>query len=187
VGVLALQGAFREHLRALAVVGAEPRLVRTPEEIADLDALVIPGGESTTIGKLMERRGLDQAIVRLVERGRPVMGTCAGLILMAREIESGEQPGLRTMDVVVRRNAFGRQVDSFEADLAIAGMNGGPFRGVFIRSPWISAVGEGVEALATFEGHVVAARQGHQLGLAFHPELTGDPRLHRLFLSLGST
>jgi len=184
VGVLALQGAVREHLSALEAIGAHPVLVRTPEEVASVDALIIPGGESTTIGKLMARRGLDQAIREHVRQGKPLMGTCAGLIVMAREIESGAQPGLGTMDVCVRRNAFGRQIDSFEADLEVNGMGGEPFRGVFIRAPWIVAIGSGVQVLATFDTKIVAARQGSQLGLAFHPELTQDLRFHKLFLSL---
>jgi len=184
VGVLGLQGAFREHLKALAALGAQAALVRTPEEVAAGDALIIPGGESTTIGRLMARRGLEEAIREHVRQGKPLMGTCAGLIVMAREIEGEVQPGLKTMDVCVRRNAFGRQIHSFEADLEVAGMAGGPFRGVFIRSPWIASRGEGVQILATHQGKIVAARQGNQLGLAFHPELTDDPRFHALFLSL---
>jgi 5'-phosphate synthase pdxT subunit len=185
VGVLALQGAFREHVRVLDALGVRAALVRTPDEVAQADALIIPGGESTTIGKLMARRGLDEAIRQHVSQGKPLMGTCAGLIVMAREIEGEVVPGLKTMDVCVRRNAFGRQVDSFEADLEVAGLGGGPFRGVFIRAPWIATVGEGAQALAAFDGKIVAARQGSQLGLAFHPELTEDPRFHQFFLSLG--
>jgi 5'-phosphate synthase pdxT subunit len=185
VGVLALQGAFREHVRVLDALGVCATLVRTAAEVAEADALIIPGGESTTIGKLLARRGLDEAIRRHVGQGKPLMGTCAGLIVMAREIEGEALPGLKTMDIRVRRNAFGRQVDSFEADLAVAGLAGGSFRGVFIRAPWIATVGEGVQPLAAFDGKLVAARQANQLGLAFHPELTEDPRFHQLFLSPG--
>jgi len=139
VGVLGLQGAFREHLRALAALGAQAALVRTAEEVKSQQALIIPGGESTTIGRLMARRGLEEAIREHVRQGKPLMGTCAGLIVMAREIEGEVQPGLKTIDVCVRRNAFGRQIDSFEADLEVADMTGGPFRGVFIRSPWVTS------------------------------------------------
>jgi 5'-phosphate synthase pdxT subunit len=182
--VLALQGAFREHVRALEALGVRAVLVRTPKEVAATDALIIPGGESTTIGKLMARRGLDEAIRNHVSQGKLLMGTCAGLIVMAREIEGDDQPRLSTMDVCVRRNAFGRQIDSFEADLELDGIAGGPFRAVFIRAPWIESTGRGVEPLAAFDDRMVAARQGNQLGLAFHPELTEDLRLHRFFLSL---
>jgi 5'-phosphate synthase pdxT subunit len=184
VGVLGLQGAFREHVRALASIGASATLVRTPAETAAVDALIIPGGESTTIGRLLSRRDLANAIKEHVRRGKPLMGTCAGLIVMASEVEGEAQAWLRTLDVSVRRNAFGRQVDSFEADVAVAGMSGGPFRGVFIRSPWVTRVGAGVQVLSEFEDRVVAVRQDNQLGLAFHPELTEDPRFHELFLSL---
>lgn len=200
VGVLALQGAVREHLAALARCGVAAVKVRTPEEVAEVDALILPGGESTTIGKLMDRYGLLTPIRDLAHSGRPVLGTCAGMILMAKEIEAGieEQPRLGVMDIAVQRNAFGRQAESFEADLAFQGLNGGPVRGVFIRAPRISSVGAGVEVLAEHtppparaevaggSPAIVAARQGRLLALSFHPELTDDSRIHQYFLSLVS-
>jgi 5'-phosphate synthase pdxT subunit len=164
----------------------EAHPVRTAEEVAACDALIIPGGESTTIGKLMDRYGLIGAIKELAASGKPLLGTCAGMILMAKAIESEAegQPRLELMDITVERNAFGRQVDSFEADLEFAGVNGGPVRAVFIRAPVVRAVGSGVEVLATHEGRVVAARQGNLLALAFHPEMTSDLRIHRYFLAM---
>ena len=187
VGVLAVQGAAREHLDALRRLEVEALAVRTPEEVAASDALVIPGGESTTIGKLMARYGLLVPIREHAAAGKPLLGTCAGMILMAKQIEAAakDQPRLSVMDITVERNAFGRQIDSFEADLDFRGVNSGPVRAVFIRAPLISAVGEGVEVLAVHEGRIVAARQGRLLALAFHPELTSDLRVHRHFLSFG--
>ena len=160
--------------------------VRTAEEIAACDALVIPGGESTTIGKLMDRYGLTQAIKDLAASGRPLLGTCAGMILLAKEIHAGVagQPRLDLMDITVERNAFGRQVDSFEADLDFRGVNGGPVRAVFICAPVIKAVAKTVEVLATHDQRIVAARQGNLLALSFHPELTPDSRIHQYFLSM---
>jgi len=186
VGVLALQGAVREHLQALQRIGVEAFGVRTPEEVEACQALVLPGGESTTIGKLMARYQLLEPIRRLVAAGRPLLGTCAGMILMAKRIEGGlaDQPALGVMDITVARNAFGRQVDSFEADLDFVGVNSGPTRAVFIRAPIIRSVGPAVEVLAEHEGCIVAARQGKLLALSFHPELTEDTRVHRYFLSL---
>ncbi len=186
VGVLAVQGAVREHLEALRRLGVEARPVRTPEEVAACDALILPGGESTTIGKLMDRYGLLAPVRELAASGRPLLGTCAGMILMAKRVESaaGDQPTLGVMDITVRRNAFGRQVDSFEADLDLDGIGGGPFRAVFIRAPVITGVGDGVEVLATCGERIVAARQGRLLALAFHPELTDDPRVHGYFVSM---
>lgn len=186
VGVLALQGAVREHLEALRRVGIEGLEVRTPQEVEASEALVIPGGESTTIGKLVVRYGLQEPIRQLAKSGRPLLGTCAGMILMATHIEGGvlNQPSLGLMDIVVARNAFGRQVDSFEADLHFAGVNGGPARAVFIRAPIIKSVGPGVEVLARHTGHIVAAREGKLLALSFHPELTDDTRIHEYFLAM---
>jgi 5'-phosphate synthase pdxT subunit len=186
VGVLALQGAVREHLQALQECGVEAVPVRTPEEVEAAEALVIPGGESTTIGKLMDRYGLLGPVRELAAAGKPLLGTCAGLILMAKTIEDGipEQPRLGVIDITVRRNAFGRQVESFEADLAFAGVEGGPVRAVFIRAPIVASVGPGVEVLARHQDRVVAARQGKVLVLSFHPELTRDRRVHRYFLGL---
>ena len=186
VGVLAVQGAVREHLEALGRVGVDARPVRTAEEIAASAALIIPGGESTTIGKLMARYGLLQPVRDLVASGKPLLGTCAGTILMAKTIEAAaeDQPSLDLMDITVERNAFGRQIDSFETDLDFAGVNGGPVRAVFIRAPIIAAVGPDVQVLASHEGRVVAARQDRMLALSFHPELTADSRIHQYFLSL---
>jgi 5'-phosphate synthase pdxT subunit len=186
VGVLAIQGASREHLEMLRRMNVEAIGVRTTEELAASDALVIPGGESTTIGKLMARYGLLEAVKEHAGSGKPLLGTCAGMILMANRIEAAakDQPNLGLMDITVERNAFGRQVDSFEADVDFKGVNSGPVRAVFIRAPIIKSVGEGVEVLAVHEGRIVAARQGNLLALAFHPELTEDARIHRYFLSL---
>jgi 5'-phosphate synthase pdxT subunit len=186
-GVLAIQGDVREHLEALRRAGVEAQAVRTPAEVAAAHGLVIPGGESTTIGKLVARFGLMEPIRGLVREGRPLMGTCAGMILMAKTIRAAanDQPALGVMDIAVERNAFGRQVDSFEADLEVKGIEGGPVRAVFIRAPVMSAVDNGVDVLATHEGRIVAARQGNMLALAFHPELTEDSRLHDYFVKMG--
>lgn len=188
VGVLSVQGASREHLEALRRLGAEAMGVRTPEEVAAADALIIPGGESTTIGKLMARYGLLEAVKEHANSGKPLLGTCAGMILMAKTIETAgkDQPRLAVMDITVERNAFGRQVDSFEADVDFAGVNSGPVRAVFIRAPVIRSVGDGVGVLAVHDGRIVAARQGNLLALAFHPELTDDLRIHRYFLAMVS-
>ena len=186
VGVLSLQGAVREHLETLRRCGVEAITVRTPEEVAAVEGLILPGGESTTIGKLMVRYGLQQPMQELVASGRPLLGTCAGMILMAKTIQDGivDQPRLAVMDITVQRNAFGRQVDSFETDLEFKGIEGGPARAVFIRAPVITGVGDGVEVLATHEGTPVAARQRNLLVLSFHPELTGDTRVHEYFLAM---
>jgi 5'-phosphate synthase pdxT subunit len=186
IGVLAVQGDVQEHLDALRRAGADVGPVRTPEEIAASDGLVIPGGESTTIGKLMARYGLLEPIRALVADGKPLLGTCAGMIVMAKRIgcAANDQPALGLMDITVQRNAFGRQVDSFEADLDFQGVDGGPVRAVFIRAPVITDTGDGVKVLATCEGRIVAARQGSMLALAFHPELTEDVRVQRYFLGM---
>ena len=188
VGVLALQGDVREHCRALDGAGATPVVVRYPHEIADVDGLVLPGGESTTIGKLLDRFGL---LGPLIERGRaglPLYGTCAGAILLARAIVGPEDAPHRIglMDIEVRRNAYGRQVESFEADLAIGAIGSleAPFRAVFIRAPVIERVGSGVEVLASYGAHPVLVRQGALLASTFHPEMTGDNRVHQLFLEV---
>jgi pyridoxal 5'-phosphate synthase pdxT subunit len=186
IGVLALQGAFREHVVMLRRLGVEASEVRLPEQLEDIDGLVIPGGESTTIGKMMEAYGLIEPL-RFFVASRPVLGTCAGMIMLARRTTGGEQPLLSVMDIVVRRNAFGRQVHSFEGPLEIHlnGPDGSePFLGVFIRAPWVETVGPGVEVLARYEGKVVGVRQGHVMAVAFHPELTGDLRIHRFFLEM---
>jgi 5'-phosphate synthase pdxT subunit len=183
VGVLALQGDFAEHETMLARLGVATREVRLPADLEGLDALIIPGGESTTITRLMESYGLVEPIRRFA-RNRPVWGTCAGMIVMARPPDLDRET-LDLMDIEVERNAFGRQVDSFETDIQIEGMGGRPLHTVFIRAPLIRAVGDGVQVLGRLEdGKIVAARQGHLLATAFHPELTEDPRLHEYFLSL---
>jgi pyridoxal 5'-phosphate synthase pdxT subunit len=183
--VLALQGAFREHIAALSDVGLEAVEVRRPEELEGLDGLVIPGGESTTISKLMESYGLEEPIRALHGRGAPVFGTCAGMIVVARDAVDGlpSQRSLGLIDITVRRNAFGRQVASFEAPLDLAG-EAEPLTGVFIRAPWIERAGAGVEVIAALGEHPVAARQGSVLVTAFHPELTSDRRLHARFAEM---
>jgi pyridoxal 5'-phosphate synthase pdxT subunit len=183
-GVLALQGDFREHAVSLAAAGAEVVLVRSPADLSNLDALVLPGGESTTMGSLAERFGLMSPLREAVGAGLPTLGTCAGMILLAAGTTGDRvQPQLGVLDVVVERNAFGRQVDSFEADLEVAGL-ADPVRGVFIRAPWVHRVGPGVEVLAAVNGHPVMVRQRNVLGTSFHPELTGDLRIHRLLLHM---
>ena len=184
VGVLALQGAFREHCRALEKAGAAAREVRRRRELEGLAGLVIPGGESTTIGKLMVSYHLLEPVRGLVAAGLPVFGTCAGLVMLAREVVDGDQPLLGLMDIRVRGNAFGRQVKSFEAELELPVFGKEPFHGIFIRAPWIESAGPEVEILAGHEGHPVAARQDSMLVTAFHPELTEDLRLHELFLRM---
>jgi 5'-phosphate synthase pdxT subunit len=171
VGVLAIQGDFEAHAGVLARLGAEPRIVRTPSDLEGLDALVIPGGESTTMTLGIEREGLAEPLRELVSSGVPTLGTCAGMIMLDRD-------HLGLLDVSARRNAFGRQVQSFEADIEIDGLDGGPLRAVFIRAPWVEEWGEDVEVLAEIEGHPVAVRQGNMLAVAFHPELTEDDRIH---------
>jgi 5'-phosphate synthase pdxT subunit len=185
IGVLALQGAFREHMTALAACGAETRLVRLPADLDGIDGIVIPGGESTTMTMLMERMGLLDALAEVVRGGLPTLGTCAGMIVLAGRITDGrpDQVALGALDIGVRRNGYGRQVDSFEAHLEVSGLDGGPFPGVFIRAPLVEEVGD-VEVLAEHGGRAVAVRQGRVMALAFHPELSGDLRLHREFLRL---
>lgn len=183
VGVLALQGDVREHLRMLARCGAEAVPIKKTSQLVDLDGLIIPGGESTTIGKLIELYGFAETIRERHARGMAVYGSCAGLILIAREtVEFTGQPLLGLMDVVARRNAFGRQPDSFEAPVEVPALGAEPMTGVFIRAPWIESTGPGVEALAVYAGRIVMARQGKLLSTAFHPELTDDERVHRYFL-----
>ncbi len=184
IGVLSLQGAFREHCRALEKAGAEARQVRRRRELQGLAGLIIPGGESTTIGKLMVSYHLLEPVRELVAAGMPVFGTCAGLVMLARAVVEGDQPLLGLMDIEARRNAFGRQVKSFEADVDVPLLGKELFHGVFIRAPWIESAGAGVEVLAEHSGHAIAARQGNLLVTAFHPELTEDLRLHRLFLKM---
>jgi 5'-phosphate synthase pdxT subunit len=184
IAVLAIQGDFREHLHALARAGAEGVSVRSPAELDACDGLILPGGESTTIGKLAARFGLIEAIRSFAQAGKPVFGTCAGAILLSNSIPGSNQLTLGLVDAAVRRNAYGRQVESFEAELDIPELDPPSFRGVFIRAPVIESVGREVEVLARFEGKPVLARQGHLLLATFHPELTDDPRVHSYFLSL---
>jgi 5'-phosphate synthase pdxT subunit len=171
VGILALQGDFEAHARIVEQLGARAREVRTPEQLDGLDALVIPGGESTTMTLGIEREGLAQPLRDFVQSGKPTLGTCAGLIMLDRD-------HLGVLDVSARRNAFGRQRHSFEADLDVKDFNGGPVRAVFIRAPWVDETGEGVEVLAEIDGHPVAVRQHNILAVAFHPEIAGDTRIH---------
>lgn len=175
-GVLALQGDFREHAHVLADIGVPPVEVRTPEDLARVDLLVIPGGESTSIGKLAASAGLVEPIRERASRGLPVLGTCAGMIVMAQRVEGGE-PLLSLIDITVRRNAYGRQVDSFEADIEVQGIDH-PVRAVFIRAPIVEDVGERVTVLAEHEGHPVVLEQGNLVVASFHPELVGETRLH---------
>ena len=184
VGVLALQGAFREHIMTLEALDVTAVAVRKPEQLGDLNGLIIPGGESTAIAKLMETYGFYEPIAQQHGAGMAVWGTCAGAILVARTILDAlpDQRSLELMDIAVRRNAFGRQVDSFEADLDFAHLEDGPFRGIFIRAPWVEEVGDGVEVLARHDGVAVAVRERDLMATAFHPELTGDPRVHRYFI-----
>jgi 5'-phosphate synthase pdxT subunit len=184
VGVLALQGDFREHAAMVRSLGAEPVLVRRSGELDGIESLIIPGGESTTIGKLAERYGLIEPLKEVIGGGLPTLGTCAGMILLAAGTTAERcQPQLGVLDVVVERNAFGRQVDSFEADLDVVGFDE-PMRAVFIRAPWIAATGPDVEVLASVNGHAVLVRQGNVVASSFHPELTGDGRLHTLVLEM---
>jgi len=185
IGVLALQGAFIEHIAMLRALGAEAWPVRLPSELEGAEGLIIPGGESTTISRLMVQYQLLEPIGRLAREGLPIFGTCAGMILLAREAIGLNLPSIGIMNIEVRRNAFGRQVDSFETDLAIPALGGKPFRAIFIRAPWIERVGPDVEVLACLpNGRAVAARQGNLLVSAFHPELTDDLRFHAYFLGL---
>ena len=187
VGILALQGDVREHATALAELGSHVVEVRTPDDLAGIDALVLPGGESTTMSLLLGSAGLFEPIAARLHDGMPAFGTCAGMILLASEVLDGrpDQRGFAAMDIAVRRNAFGRQVDSFEADLRLHGMPtaaGGTFPAVFIRAPVVERAGPGVEVLATIHGRPVLCRQGPVLAAAFHPELSGDLRIHQLFV-----
>lgn len=184
VGVLSLQGAYRLHAEVLRHLDAEPVDVRTPEALSGVDALVIPGGESTTMSFLLDSSGLREPLMRALQDGLPALGTCAGMIMLATEVLDGraDQQSLGVIDVTVRRNAFGRQKDSFEADLAIDGLAGGPFPAVFIRAPFVERVGEGVTVEATVRDHPVLCRQGAITVCSFHPELSNDLRLHQRFL-----
>ena len=191
IGILALQGDVREHLAAVRAQGAEAVTVRRPEELDAVDGLVLPGGESTTMVKLAARVGLLEPLHKAVAGGLPAYGSCAGMILLADRILDAppDQETVGGLDVTVRRNAFGRQVDSFEAEIAVDGLDGGPMHAVFIRAPWVERAGEGVEVLGRVvggpaDGRIVAVRQGNLVATSFHPELTGDRRVHALFVDM---
>jgi pyridoxal 5'-phosphate synthase pdxT subunit len=177
VGVLALQGDFEAHSKVLAALGASAREVRVPADLDGLDALILPGGESTVMTLGIEREGLGEPLRALAAAGTPILGTCAGMIMLDRD-------HLGVLDIVAERNAFGRQLRSFEADLEIEGVTGGPVHAVFIRAPWVRETGPGVQVLADLDGHPVAVRQGNVVAISFHPELTGERRLHELLLGL---
>jgi len=187
IGILALQGAFLEHEQLFRRLGAEAVEVRLPEQLEGLDGLVIPGGESTTISLLMDSYGLRDPIIQMSRRGVPLWGTCAGMIILSRNVQDARVRSLDLMDLQVVRNAFGRQIDSFEADLPVPALGEKPFRAVFIRAPIVASVTNGVEVLASLpDGRIAAARQGNLLATAFHPELTDDPRFHQLFLRMAN-
>jgi 5'-phosphate synthase pdxT subunit len=187
IGVLAMQGAFAEHVRALESAGARTRLVRTAADLDGLDGIILPGGESTTMTMLMERMGLLEPLRKAIEGGLPTLATCAGMIVLAHDITDGmaSQVGLGLLDVAVRRNGYGRQVDSFEADLQITGLGAKSFPGVFIRAPLVESTGD-AEVIASFDGRAVAVKQGNIVALCFHPELSGDLRLHREFVRMAA-
>ncbi len=187
IGVLALQGAFAEHVSTLRAIGAEPVDVRLPAQLDQVDGLILPGGESTTMRRLIDRWDLRQPIMDLAERGAPLFGTCAGMILLAREIAGGEPPVLPLLDVTVERNAFGRQLESFEADLDVPLLGSQPVHGVFIRAPVIERAGPDVDVLARLaDGRIVAVRERNVIATAFHPELAGETRFHRLLTMMAS-
>lgn len=185
VGVLAVQGAVREHMNAIREVGADPVEVRLPRDLVDIDALILPGGESTTMRRLIDAYGLREPILSLARGGAPLLGTCAGMILLADRMAASDEPYFGLLDIEVHRNGYGRQLDSFEADLEAPSLGAEPLHGVFIRAPTVSDVGPRAEVLARDpDGSPVAVRQGRVLATAFHPELTGDRRLHRLLVEM---
>jgi len=187
IGVLAVQGAFAEHVSMLRSIGVEPVEVRLPAHLEEVDGLVLPGGESTAMRRLIDRWGLRQPILDLAAGGAPLFGTCAGMIILATEIAGGEEPVLPLLDVTVERNAFGRQLDSFETELAVPLLGDQPVHGVFIRAPVIERVGPEVDVMARLEdGRVVAVRQRNVIATAFHPELAGEPRFHRLVATMAA-
>jgi len=185
VGILALQGDVREHAEALTELGADVVRVRVPDDLAGVDAMVLPGGESTTMSVLLQSSELYEPLAARLDDGMPAFGTCAGMILLSTEVLDGrpDQRSFGVIDLAVRRNAFGRQVDSFEGDIPFAGLDS-PVHAVFIRAPWVERVGRGVQVLARAADHIVAVRQGPMLATAFHPEITGDRRVHRLFVDI---
>jgi len=183
LGVLALQGAVREHLKMIESLGHHGLIIKKPEELSDVDGLILPGGESTTMGKLLNKYNFLPALNKFHQQKKPIFGTCAGLILLAKEINNSESVHLAFMDIKVERNAFGRQRESFEADLDILGFSS-KFRAVFIRAPYIMEVGKGVDILSKFADKIVLAKEGHLLASAFHPELTEDTRVHQIFIEM---
>jgi pyridoxal 5'-phosphate synthase pdxT subunit len=187
IGVLALQGAFAEHVAVLRTIGVEAVEVRLPEHLGDVDGLILPGGESTTMRKLIERWGMRQPILDLAGRGAPLFGTCAGMIVLAREVEGGEEPILPLLDVTVERNAFGRQLDSFETELAVPLLGDTPVHAVFIRAPVIARLGNEVDVVARLDdGRIVAVRERNVIATSFHPELAGETRFHRLLATMAA-
>jgi 5'-phosphate synthase pdxT subunit len=184
IGVLALQGAFIEHIRMFSILGAEAIPVRLPSELNGLDALIIPGGESTSISKLLYDYELMTPIRKLIQKGFPLLGTCAGMILLAKKVDGLDSEPIGVLDIEVKRNAYGRQTDSFETDLDMPFLGDEPFHGIFIRAPVIERVNPGVEILCQLDDNMVAVKQGKTVACSFHPELTDDPRFHRYFLSL---
>jgi len=186
VGVLAIQGDYREHRLLLESLGADVKEIRLPDQLDDVDGLIIPGGESTTIVQLIDIYKMREKLrERVLQEGMPTWGTCAGMIVMAQKLSDHRPDPIKLMNIEVSRNAFGRQVDSFETDLEIEGMDGPPYHAIFIRAPVVDTIGEGVEIISSLEdGRPVAVRQGHMLATAFHPELTDDPRMHKLFLQI---
>jgi 5'-phosphate synthase pdxT subunit len=192
VGVLALQGDVREHLRALTACGADARPLRRPDELAELDGIVLPGGESTTIDKLSRIFGLREPLIKALDAGLPAYGSCAGMILLAKNVLDGtkDQQTFAALDITVRRNAFGRQVESFETDVDLDGIVGGPMHAVFIRAPWVESIDDGVQILGAVvppgmdESKIIAVRHENVLATSFHPEVTGDLRIHRYFVDL---
>jgi 5'-phosphate synthase pdxT subunit len=187
IGVLALQGAFAEHVSILRSIGVEAVEVRLPEHVEDIDGLILPGGESTAMRKLIDRWGMRGPLMQLAARGAPVFGTCAGMIVLANEIAGGEEPILPLLDVTVERNAFGRQLDSFETELSVPLLGDTPVHAVFIRAPVIDRVGDGVDVMARLnDGRVVAVRQRNVIATSFHPELAGETRFHRLLATMAA-
>lgn len=183
IGVLGLQGAIEEHVKQIKALGLEAVIIKKPEQLMQIDGLILPGGESTTMSKLIDRYGFLEPIRQFAANKKPILGTCAGMVLVAKKIVGSEESHLNIMDVVVKRNAFGRQVDSFETDLDIAGIDG-PFKAVFIRAPYVELAGENVEVLAKFDGKIVAAKEENMITCAFHPELTGDTQFLGLFVKM---
>lgn len=181
IGVLSLQGDVEEHMDALVALKIEPKGVKTPEDLDDVDGLIIPGGESTTVGEMIGRFGLAQPLEKRVAAGMPVWGTCMGMIVLAKKVQGSLQPTLGMLSIEVKRNAFGRQIESAEVPLLITGIEGKPFPGVFIRAPWIESAWDDARVLARLDGHGVMVRQKRILGTSFHPELTEDRRVHRYF------